>query len=157
MNTFSAQLHRNAVALISLFIALSSLAYNTWRNETTEAQRNTRHAAFRVLETLGALQEISDYRFYYLPFDPENIHEGELRIRGFGEVAMVRDLTGLMPGAAPATGRALHEAWSQSVNTLDDLTATGGHTAAAVEAERRMTESIERTRREVLRVLADLE
>ena len=37
------QLHNNAVALISLFVAVSSLAYNTWRNETTEAQRNIRH------------------------------------------------------------------------------------------------------------------
>jgi hypothetical protein len=31
------QIHRNAVALISLFIAVSSLAYNTWRNETRSA------------------------------------------------------------------------------------------------------------------------
>ena len=46
------------MALISIFIAVSALAYNTWRNETTEEQRNIRHAAFRVLEDLGEVQEI---------------------------------------------------------------------------------------------------
>jgi len=56
------QIHNNAVALISLFIAVGSLAYNTWRNETTEEQRNVRHASFRVLENLGELQQVVDMR-----------------------------------------------------------------------------------------------
>ena len=73
------QIHNNAVALISLFIALSSLAYNTWRNETTEEQRNVRHAAFRVLESLGELQQVVDFRHYYLPFEEKGEREGELR------------------------------------------------------------------------------
>lgn len=34
------QLCRNTVALISLVIAVGSLGYNTWRNETTEAQQS---------------------------------------------------------------------------------------------------------------------
>jgi len=34
------QLRRNIVALISLTIAISSLGYNTWRNEHTEDNRN---------------------------------------------------------------------------------------------------------------------
>jgi len=38
------QVHNNAVALISLFIAVGSLTYNSWCNETTEEQRNVRHA-----------------------------------------------------------------------------------------------------------------
>ena len=52
------QLHNNAVAMIGLFVAVSSLAYNTWCNETTEAQRNIRHAAFIVLERPGELQQV---------------------------------------------------------------------------------------------------
>jgi hypothetical protein len=32
------QIQRNSVALISLFIAIPGLAYNTWRNELTEEQ-----------------------------------------------------------------------------------------------------------------------
>jgi hypothetical protein len=53
MNTIRQQIHNNAVALISICIAVSTLAYNTWRNETTEEQRNVRHAAFRVIEELS--------------------------------------------------------------------------------------------------------
>ena len=48
-NSVFEQLRRNAVALISLVVALSSLGYNTWRNEQTEANRNERQAAFEVL------------------------------------------------------------------------------------------------------------
>ena len=71
------QIRSNAVALISLVIALSSLGYNTWRNETTESQRNIRHASFRVLETLGSLQEVVDFRYYYLPFETASSNEGQ--------------------------------------------------------------------------------
>jgi hypothetical protein len=38
MHSFRVQLHRKAVALTSLGIAVGSLGYNTWRNETTAAQ-----------------------------------------------------------------------------------------------------------------------
>jgi hypothetical protein len=38
------------VALLSLAIALASLGYNTWRNETTESHRNARQAGFVVLD-----------------------------------------------------------------------------------------------------------
>lgn len=157
MDSFHAQIKRNAVALISLAVALGSLGYNTWRNETTEAQRNVRHAAFRVLETLGALQEITDYRYYYLPYDSTLGREGELRVRGFGHVAMIRDLMGLMPGSAPVAGQALDSAWKRSINALDDLTESGEHTLAATEAEQRMTQAIGDARQEVLEVLAQLE
>ena len=45
---FAAGLRRHAVALISLAVALFGTSYNTWRNQTTEAHRNTRAAAFMV-------------------------------------------------------------------------------------------------------------
>jgi len=44
MNTIWQQIHNNAVALVSIFIAISTLAYNTWRNETTEEQRKLSEA-----------------------------------------------------------------------------------------------------------------
>jgi hypothetical protein len=55
---FFDQIRRNAVALISLIIAVSSLSYNTWRNEKTEDNRNQRHAAFEVLLKLNELQQV---------------------------------------------------------------------------------------------------
>ena len=101
MATIRQQIHNNAVALISLFIAVGSLAYNTWRNETTEEQRNIRHASFRVLENLGELQQVVDMRYYYFPFEGSTDREGDLRIRGFGNAAMINDLMMLMPAPAP--------------------------------------------------------
>ena len=45
---FIEQVRRNLVALISVFIAVSSLSYNTWRNEESEHNRNQRMASFEV-------------------------------------------------------------------------------------------------------------
>ena len=80
MATFREQIRFNSVALISLCVALIALSYNTWRNETTESQRNIRQAAFRVLESLGELQEVADYRYYYFSFENGHGREGELKV-----------------------------------------------------------------------------
>lgn len=157
MDTIRAQIHRNAVALISLVIAVGSLGYNTWRNETTEAQRNIRHAAFRVLEGLGELQEVADYRYYYLPFEETDEKEGQLRLRGFGSVAMIRDLMNLMPEPAPRAGQELHELWSTHVNFLNEINAKGNHVKRATQAERELTQATNNTREAVVMVLRSLE
>jgi hypothetical protein len=151
------QIHNNAVALISLFIAVSSLAYNTWRNETTEEQRNVRHAAFRVLESLGELQQVVDYRYYYLPFDDQGSREGELRISGFGSAAMTHDLMTLMPAPAPSAGNHLHALWLERFVHLDELDENGNHSGAAVAAEKELTVAIRQARSAVLEVLQQLE
>jgi hypothetical protein len=49
------QLQRNLIAIISLAFAMTGLAYNTWRNEQTEENRNIREATFEVLVRLGDL------------------------------------------------------------------------------------------------------
>jgi hypothetical protein len=157
MKSIRRQILDNSVALVSLTVALMALGYNTWRNETTEAQRNVRHASFRVLESLGALQQVVDYRYYYLPFEGGDGVEGELRVRGFGHVAMVRDLMMLMPAPAPAAGEALQSAWIDGFNALDDLETAERHTAAAIRAERELTERIDGARAAVLEVLAGLD
>lgn len=157
MNTISRQIHNNAVALISLVIAVTALAYNTWRNETTEEQRNVRHACFRVLESLGELQQVVDTRYYYLPFEENSGREGELRIGGFGSAALIRDLTMLMPEPAPASGEALYALWLERFDQLDDLDQAGQHTKPAGDAERDLTEAISEVRRAVLDVLHRLE
>ncbi len=157
MSTIRQQIHNNAVALISIFIAISALGYNTWRNETTEEQRNIRHAAFRVLEELGEVQEVVDSRYYYLAFEQEIASEGELRIRGFGSVAMIRDLMMLMPEPGPAAGEALHQSWLGQFADLDRLDRAGQHTQAAQQAERELTQAIRQARTAVLDVLRGLD
>ena len=43
------QLRRNTVALISLAVAITSLAYNSWRNEVSEGNRNSRTVGIEML------------------------------------------------------------------------------------------------------------
>lgn len=157
MRTIRQQIQNNLVALISIFIAVSSLGYNTWRNEKSEEQRNIRHAAFRVLESLGDAQEVVDSRYYYLPFNQEIGSEGELRIRGFGSVAMVQDLMMIMPEPGPSAGEALYASWLLHFPQLDQLDSNGAHTAVAQEAERELTRSIKESREAVLKVLRNLD
>jgi len=157
MITIRQQIHNNAVALISLIVAVSALAYTGWRNETTEDQRNIRRAAFRVLEDLGEVQEVIDSRYYYLAFDRQIASEGELRIRGYGSVAMIRDLMTLMPPPGPKAGLDLHTLWLSHFGALDQLDTAGQHSRAAQEAERELTEAIRNAREAVLLVLRRLE
>ncbi len=157
MTTLKKQLHNNAVALISLFIAVSSLAYNTWRNETTEEQRNVRHAAFRVLENLGELQQVVDYRHYYLPFNQDSHQEGQLRLRGFGNAAMIHDLMMLMPAPAPQAGEELNQLWIDRFQQLGDLDGAGDHSADSRQAEQDLTQAIRDARSAVLSVLGALD
>ena len=63
-NSIIDQLRRNAGAVISLVIAVSSLRYNTWRTEKTEDNRNQRFAAFEILLKLGELQQVVFHHHY---------------------------------------------------------------------------------------------
>src|SRR5690349_6337979 len=83
-------LRRHAVALISLAVALFSSSYNTWRNQTTEAHRNVRGAAFSLFEQLGELQQLVDARYYGGDTSKAN------RIIGWGKAVLVRDMSVLM-------------------------------------------------------------
>ena len=52
------------LALLGLCVSLASLGYTTWRNETTEAHRNARQAAFLLLDQTAQWQQIVDTRVY---------------------------------------------------------------------------------------------
>jgi len=132
---------RHAVALISLAVALFGTSYNTWRNQTTEAHRNTRAAAFMVLDALGQLQEISDRRFYGGDRSDAN------RIGGWGKVSAVHDLAPLVSSAGKARADALFEAWKENIDKLD---------ARDDDAEKRITDSIATLRASVLADLRTL-
>jgi hypothetical protein len=62
-----------------------------------------------------------------------------------------------MPAPAPAAGEALQSAWIDGFNALDDLETAERHTAAAIRAERELTERIDGARAAVLEVLAGLD
>ncbi len=141
MNTFKSQLSRHSVALISLIIALSSLAYNTWRNEQTEENRNVRTAGIEVLLKLGELDRVVFYSHY-----DRDRERGNPR-SGWAYALTIRDLASLMHEPAISSSTALIENWQQNWSGLgsDDLAASS------------ISDSIDRTRNDVLTVLAELD
>lgn len=99
MVTIREQLRNNAVALTSLVIALTSLGYNTWRNERTEHNRNIRTAAFEILTKLAEFERVVFLAHY--DRDPSN---GNPRT-GWTYIIVIRDLAQVVPGSiAPRAG-----------------------------------------------------
>ena len=140
--SFSASVRRNAVALISLAVALFGTSYNTWRNQTTEAHRNTRAAAFMVLDALGQLQEISDRRFY------GGDHSYANRIEGWGKVSVVRDMASLVSAETQRDANALFDSWKSHSDELD---------AGEKPAEEAIATAIAAMRSQVLQDLHELQ
>jgi hypothetical protein len=99
------QVRVNAVALISLAVALCSLGYNTWRNERTEQNRSVRVAAFEVLKNLGELQVIVNFAYF-----GKNEQLGN-PVLGWGRIALISDLSQLLPAPAPERAEKLSHAW----------------------------------------------
>ena len=119
MRNFREQLRDNAVALISLTVAVSSLAYNTWRNERTEHNRNIRAATFELLMKVSELQ-----RVVFLAQYDRDLAGGSPRT-GWTYVLAIRDLSTLAPAPLPAQAGELQKVWSASWEGLgkDDETA----------------------------------
>jgi hypothetical protein len=133
------QLRRHSVALISLFVAVSSLGYNTWRNEKTEANRNVRSAGVEMLLQLGELDRI----VFFSHYDMDEVR-GSPR-SGWAYVLTIRDLGRLTP--AMESAEAVMQVWQANWSALgeDDASATA------------ISDSIDRAREEVLQVLASLQ
>lgn len=141
-NSFTQQIRRNAVALISLTVAISSLSYNTWRNEETESNRNQRVAAFEILMKLGELQQVVFLHHY----DRDTRNRGNPRL-GWTYVLTIRDLTRVLPPPLPAQGDELVAIWSSNWEGLE----TDKSSVDTVLAE------IEVTRTDMLGLLQSLE
>jgi len=104
--TILEQLRRNAVALISLVVAVSSLSYNTWRNEATEDNRNLRFAAFEILLKLGELQQV----VFHVHYD-KDFERGNPRV-GWAYVLTIDDLAQVLPGTVQGSTAGLRQAWA---------------------------------------------
>ncbi len=103
------QVRRNAVALISLVIAITSLGYNTWRNEATEGNRNQRWASFELLRELGERHQIVDHIYY----DRDVVDKGNPR-KGWAIVDLIRGVAIVVDDPVPARANALHDAWADN-------------------------------------------
>ena len=108
----SAQVHNNNIALISLIVTLSTLLYIVWREEATEQNRNIRQASFEVLKNLGELQVIVNYAHY----EPTNSMGNP--VLGWGRIALITDLSELLPPPIPEKVKLLKESWQSNWQSL---------------------------------------
>ena len=136
------QVRRNAVALISLFVALSSLGYNTWRNELTEYNRNQRQSAFEILLKLGELQQV----VFHSHYDRDIAGKGNPRT-GWAYVLLVRDLANVLQPPMPAMTTELQATWSAHWRDL----------GSEQESADAILDAIDSVRTETLRQLNRLE
>ncbi len=141
-STLREQLRRNAVALISLTIALASLGYNTWRNEASEQNRNQRLVSIELLSMLGDLQQATLDCHYGESIDcPATLR------RGWTKVLTIRDLSLVSSGSIPESADALFEIWR----------ADSAHLGKADATEKRIIEALEAVRRDTHDVLVNLD
>ena len=142
LNSFKEQVRRNMVALISLVVAVTSLAYNSWRNEQSEYNRTQRVVAVETLLLLGQFQEIV-YRNHY---DRDIEDKGNPRT-GWTLVLTIRDITAVLEQPIPASSEALRATWEQNFQQL-------GSSTAAKDA---IEDGIESLRDELLAMLRALD
>jgi hypothetical protein len=109
------QVRRNAVAIISLLVALSTLSYSTWRNEKSEDNRNHRQAAFEILIKLNELQQVVFHRRY----DMDEQDRGNPRL-GWSIVLTINDLAQLLEQPLPAEAEGLRKLWGRNWERLGD-------------------------------------
>ena len=134
------QLRANIVAISSMVVALTGLAYNTYRNEKTEINHTVRAAAFETLKNLGEVQIIADYAHF-----KKDRLRGDTRL-GWGRVTLIHDLAQVLPAPGPADADALRTAWRENVEQLEESN----------DAMIRITDEIQRMRLTTLDILHSL-
>lgn len=132
---------QNALALVSLLVALFGLGYNTWRNETTEHHRNVRQSAFIALDALGEVQQLADTRFF------GGDHGEPNRIAIWGRITLIRDVATLVSADTDACATELFRTWSVNAEHFD---------AGDPAAEKSVSDAVRETRAQVLRDLQRL-
>ncbi len=100
------QFKRNSVAYVSLFIAVSGLLYNTWRNETTEYQRSVREATFVAIKELARYQSLVNNAVY------KGGCGNDLDIDAWGHMLALRTLADILPENARSEIDQLDQIWT---------------------------------------------
>ena len=135
------QIRSNAVAIISLVVALTGLGYTTWRNERTEHNRTIRQASFQLLTSLGEMQQV----VYHAHYD-HDAARGNPRT-GWVHVQTIADFSASMPAPVPRCAAELLAAWRDHWEAL-------GVREADSEA---ISDSIDRCRAAVVGALRTLD
>lgn len=141
-NSLKEQVRRNMVALISLVIAITSLSYNSWRNEKSEYNRTQRVVSVEVLMRLGDLQQV----VYHHHWDKDFEGGGNLRT-GWTMVLVIKDISQVLDGALPVSTQALWQTWDDYSGELD----------SSRDAEKAIIEAINVVRGDTLALLKELD
>ena len=138
----SEQLRTNAVAIISLVVALSGLGYNTWRNESTESNKNIREAGFFMMRELTELQEV----VLYARFDSDD-DRGDIK-SGWSHVLAVKDISYAMPESVQKDAAALSVIWQ---------TNSHGITSDQDDSYQQIDQAIDKVKKQIVSAINDLE
>jgi hypothetical protein len=112
-NSVREQIRRNAVALISLIVAITGLSYNTWRNEASEENRTQRLVSLEVLMKLGELQQLVWHHHY----DKDIEDKGNLRT-GWTLVLVIKDISQILGDPVPESTEMLYDTWNEDSDEL---------------------------------------
>ena len=141
-NSLKEQVRRNMVALISLVVAITSLSYNSWRNEQSEYNRTQRLVSLEVLMRLGDLQQLVYHHYWDKDFEDR----GNLRT-GWTIVLVLRDISQVLDDPLPASTQGLWKTWDDLSADLD----------TSREAEKAIVDAINQVRSDTLELLAQLD
>lgn len=125
--TIAAQLRSDLVAIFSLVVAVTSLSYNTWRNEQSEYNRNVRQGGFQMLIKLGELQEV----LFYSHYDRDSVR-GKPR-SGWAHVLVIDDLGASLPEPVPAGADRLLATRERNRQGLGDDDASAQRISGAID------------------------
>ena len=125
------QVRRNLVALISLVVAITSLSYNSWRNESSEDNRTQRLVAIEILLKLGDLQQLVWHHYWDKDYDDK----GNLRT-GWTLVLVMKDISQILDDPLPASTGKLLNVWEQHSDDLDTSRESEQIIIAAIESVR---------------------
>jgi hypothetical protein len=151
-NGLKEQIQRNLVALISLSIAVAGLAYNTWRNEASEHNRNQRLVSIQILVMLGEFQQVVLDRGH-----GEALGAEQARRKGWALALTVRDIAMVADGDVLDASQTLFEVWKKNSIALRRVSDTDLAKDRASQAQKAIEAAIDSVRRETQQVLRDLD
>tara|TARA_R110002096_G_scaffold13834_3_gene48697 strand:- start:2475 stop:2846 length:372 start_codon:yes stop_codon:yes gene_type:complete len=123
-------------------VALSGLGYNTWRNESTESNKNIREAGFFMMQELTELQEVVLYARFENDDERGNIKSG------WSHVLAVKDISYAMPEPVQQDAIALSIVWQQHAQ---------GIVSNQDESYRQIDKAIDQIKKQIVTAINELE
>lgn len=128
--TLKQQFHDNFIAIVSLLVAIFALYHTSKLYEKAEINRNIRTAGFEVLMHLGELQQIVNTVHYDKQASQNTI------LTAWGHIALIGDLSRLMPQPVPSTADKLINAWKENYDKIKDSEESSDAVSNAIDATR---------------------